>query len=75
MQKLNLRPSNEVMCYDTIGSATAYRLSFARSFVRKVFHEEWSIFQTCFDIDANGVGLAQYEIQTKNEPIFFLIFS
>ena len=69
------RNSSEIMTAENLGATKAYRLSFARSLIRKMTTENWKINLEELKVDAGGVGLALYKINTKNNCLRFLIFS
>ena len=57
---LILRPSEQVMRLERMGSAFQTRISFMRSLVRRMHREAWTIEQTRFELDGNGFGVAVY---------------
>ena len=71
----NLRSPDKIMTAESLGATKAYRLSFARSMVRKMTCENWRINLTDLDVDSNGIGRALYQIKAKSTSLGFLIFS
>ena len=70
----NLRPAEQVMQLDRLGSMFASRLSFARSLVRKMIKERWQISNTVFDLNDQGHGIAIYRITTPQRLYHCVIF-
>ena len=70
-----LRPADQVMQLDRLGSMFASRLSFVRSLVRKMIKEHWQINNTVFDLNAHGHGTAIYRITTPESRYHCVIFS
>ena len=70
----NLRPADQVMQLDRLGSMFASRLSFARSLVRKMIKERWQISNTVFDLNDQGHGTAIYRITTPQGLYHCVIF-
>lgn len=73
--QLPLRSAEEVMPLELLGTTKAYRLSFARTLVRRMVKERWQIEATLLDVDAKGIGTAIYEIRANGHQLYFLIFS
>ncbi len=61
-EDLNLRSPAVVMDLERLGSMHQSRLSFMRSLVRRIMHEQWSITPAVFDLDDQGYGLVIYKI-------------
>ncbi len=53
-----LRPADEVMRLERMGSFFPTRLSFMRSLIRRMNANEWTIAASRFDLDHDGYGLA-----------------
>lgn len=70
-----LRPAATVMDLLRLGSLSSSRLSFSRSLIRKMGRQRWQIFQTRFELDANGYGEVIYRIQTPYSRYHVIIFS
>ncbi|EBA00182.1 hypothetical protein [Marinobacter sp. ELB17] len=70
----NLRPADQVMQLDRLGSMFASRLSFARSLVRKMIKERWQISNAVFDLNDQGHGTAIYRITTPQGLYHCVIF-
>ena len=63
------------MNLERMGSRYPSRLSFSRSMLRRLLHDEWNIKKTKFDLDQNGYGTIIYEITIKNEIYSLVCFS
>ena len=63
------------MNLERMGSRYPSRLSFSRSMLRRLLHDEWNIKKTKFDLDQNGYGTIVYEITIKNEIYSLVCFS
>ena len=62
------------MNLERMGSRYPSRLSFSRSMLRRLLHDEWNIKKTKFDLDQNGYGTIVYEITIKNEIYSLVCF-
>lgn len=74
-QSLPLRPANQVMQLERLGSYHQFRLSFMRTLVRRIMQERWKIGSVMFDLDANGYGTVIYEVKAKHGLYSFVLFS
>ncbi|ATX77034.1 hypothetical protein [Reinekea forsetii] len=72
---LPLRPANQVMNLERLGSFHQSRLSFMRTLVRRIMRERWQIEPTRFDLDDDGYGTVVYEVQAPNGLFSFVLFS
>jgi len=70
-----LRPADEVMRLERLGSLHATRLSFVRSLVRQMARQRWQISRVRFDLDANGHGSAIYRLQTPHGRYHGVMFA
>ena len=70
-----LRPADEVMQLERLGSLHGSRISFIRTVVRKMMREGWRIENRRFDIDRDGYGTAIYRITTTEHVYEFVLFS
>ena len=70
-----LRSPDVVMRLDRLGSLFPNRLSFARSLIRRMANENWSITKEKFDLNDRGVGTAIYKIVTPVSTIWFVVFT
>ena len=68
-----LRSPDVVMKLERLGSLFPNRLSFARSLIRRMANENWSITKEKFDLNDRGVGTAIYKIVTPVSPIWFVV--
>ena len=58
--ELALRPPQQVMCLERMGSFHQTRLSFMRVVLRRLKNEQWRFERPLWRIDENGVGVAVY---------------
>jgi hypothetical protein len=72
---LSLRPADEVMRLERLGSLHASRLSFVRSLMRQMGRQRWQISRERFDLDANGHGTAIYRLQTPHGRYHGVMFA
>ncbi len=72
---LPLRPADQVMNLERLGSIHQSRLSFMRTLVRRIMRERWQIEAARFDLDNQGYGTVVYEIKTPNKLYSFVLFS
>ncbi|SEK73319.1 hypothetical protein [Halomonas daqiaonensis] len=72
---MGLRPADEVMRLERLGSLHATRLSFVRSLVRQMARQRWQISRVRFDLDANGNGTAIYRLQTPHGRYHGVMFA
>ena len=73
--EIPLRSPDVVMKLERLGSLFPNRLSFARSLVRRMANENWSITKEKFDLDNRGIGTAIYRINTPLFPVWFVVFA
>ena len=71
---LTLRPPDQVMRLDRLGSFHATRLSFMRSILRRLVRENWTITRELFDFDGRGVGEAAYRIEAPGGTVRLFAF-
>ncbi|MGI9289387.1 MAG: hypothetical protein ACR2P1_28720 [Pseudomonadales bacterium] len=74
-ESLPLRPANQVMQLERLGSYHQFRLSFMRTLIRRMMREQWKIDAVVFDLDKSGYGTVVYEIQAKYGLYSFVLFS
>lgn len=72
---LPLRPVDQVMDLERLGSIHQSRLSFMRTLVRRIMRERWQIEPERFDLDDQGYGTVVYVIKTPNKQYSFVLFS
>lgn len=70
-----LRPADQVMDLDRLGSQFQSRLSFVRSSMRRMMNQQWRIRRRRFDLDGEGFGTAIYRIDTPHAHYHCVIFS
>ena len=58
--------NNDYMRLNRMGSRYPSRLSFSRSMLRRLLHDNWKITKSKFDLDNNGYGTVVYEIFINN---------
>ena len=73
--EIPLRSPDVVMKLERLGSLFPNRLSFARTLVRRMANENWSITKEKFDLDNRGIGTAIYKINTPIFPVWFVVFA
>ena len=73
--EIPLRSPDVVMKLERLGSLFPNRLSFARTLVRRMAKENWSITREKFDLDNRGIGTAIYKINTPVFPVWFVVFA
>ena len=71
----SLRPADEVMRLERMGSFFPTRLSFMRSLIRRMNAGKWAIGAARFDLDDDGYGLAVYEAHAGDEVYSLVGFS
>ena len=64
--------SQNVMTLDKMGSRYPSRLSFSRSMLRRLLHDNWKITKSKFDLNDQGYGTVVYEIAI-NQNIYSLV--
>lgn len=72
---LPLRPVDQVMNLERLGSIHQSRLSFMRTLVRRIMRERWQIKPVQFNLNDQGYGTVIYEIHTPNKCYSFVLFS
>ena len=72
---LGLRPADEVMRLERLGSLHATRLSFVRSLVRQMARQRWQVSRVRFELNAEGHGTAIYRLQTPNARYHGVMFA
>ncbi len=70
-----LRPPDQVMRLDRMGSYFQTPISFMRTLVRRMAAEKWRFETERFDLDANGFGRAVYRLHTPHGDFSFIVFS
>jgi len=70
-----LRPAEELLTAEALGSVKATGLSFARSLVARMVRERWRIRLREIEVDASGVGHAVYDIDADGHAMTFAAFS
>ncbi len=70
----DLRPPQQVMRLDRMGSFHQSRLSFMRILLRRLRAERWQFTRPVFDIDENGVGRAVYTARGPDRAYSLVAF-
>ena len=70
-----LRPADEVMRLERLGSFHQTRISFMRSLLRRMAREAWRISRARFDLDDDGYGTAVYRVETPHGDFSLVAFS
>ncbi len=71
----DLRPAEEVMDLQRLGSLQPFRHSFMRILVRQMARDHWHIRCKQFELDDRGFGYAVYSIKAKGEIYSFVVFA
>ncbi|MBP0048252.1 hypothetical protein H9C73_05850 [Marinobacterium sp. AK62] len=72
---LPLRPAEQVMHLERLGSMHQSRLSFMRTLIRHIMRERWQIDPVRFELDPEGFGTVIYEIKAPHGLYSFVLFS
>ncbi len=72
---LTLRPPDQVMGLERMGSRFQTRLSFMRSVLRRLTDEGWTIERTRCDWDADGFGTAVYTARGPSRTYSLIAYS
>jgi len=75
MTTIPRREPDQVMRLARIGSFHQSRLSFMRILTRRMAREAWSFSRPQFEIDANGVGVAVYCVDTGERRYSLVAFA
>ncbi|MCG8694982.1 MAG: hypothetical protein MI806_27560 [Minwuiales bacterium] len=70
-----LRPPDEVMRLERLGSFHQTRISFMRSLLRRMAREAWQVTRDRFDLDDDGYGTAIYRVETPHGDFSLVAFS
>ena len=70
-----LRSPDVVMKLARLGAMHPSRLSFARSLLRRVAREQWTVDRDLWRIDAEGFGCAVYRVGTPRQSYSLVAFS
>lgn len=73
--QLKLRPADRVMNLVRLGSLHASRLSFARSLVRLMAREDWTVTTVRDELDEQGHGVVIYRLETPHHTYHGVVFS
>ena len=69
------RPASLVMDLERLGSMSPSRLSFARTLLRSMVENRWSVDRTQFALDEQGFGEVIYRITTPHQQYHVVIFA
>ena len=75
MSTIALRPPEQVMRLERMGSFHQCRLSFMRTLLRRMKREAWRFERPRFDIDEHGVGTALYTATTPERTYTLVAFA
>jgi hypothetical protein len=75
MTSYPLRDPSEVMQLERLGALHQFRLSFMRSLIRRLMHEQWEIEPSTFQLDDSGYGTVVYRVKATNHVFSFVLFS
>ncbi len=75
IQRTDLRPADEVMRLERIGSFFPTRLSFMRTLIRRLAHERSHLKRPVWEMDADGYGRAVYSIDYGGHTYSLIAFS
>ena len=67
--------SENAMTLNKMGSRYPSRLSFSRSMLRRLFHDNWKVTKSKFDLDEEGHGTVVYEIVINKNTYSLVCFS
>ena len=70
-----MRPPDQVMRLDRLGSLHQTRLSFMRALLRRLHRERWEVSRPVFDIDSHGVGVATYQASGPERAYTLVCFA
>lgn len=70
-----LRPPEQVMRLERMGSFFQTPISFMRTLIRRMSAEHWRFDQERFELDRHGVGRAVYRITTPHGDFSFVAFT
>ncbi len=73
-EALDLRPPDDIMHLERLGSFFPTRLSFMRSLLRRIARERWALTRERFELDDKGVGHAVYRVATPKGSLFLVAF-
>lgn len=74
-RKRALRPADQVMRLERMGSAHATRLSFMRILLRRMQREGWTFSRPSFEIGDDGTGHALYAAHGPNHTYTLVAFA
>lgn len=75
MNQVILRPASQAMDLDRLGAGFSSRLSFMRTLVRHMVHDQWAISYSQFKLDENGYGHAVFDIKMPHSQLSLVVFS
>ncbi len=70
-----LRPPEQVMRLERMGSFFATRISFMRSLIRRMQRENWNVTRQVWTLADGGFGRAVYLVETPHGDFSFVAFS
>lgn len=69
------RPASEVMRLERMGCSHPTRLSFLRTMLRSLHHENWKVDRPVWDVDATGTGHAVYRTSCGERTYSLVAFA
>jgi hypothetical protein len=70
-----MRPPEQVMRLDRMGSSFPTRLSFMRTLIRRMSKEKWRFEKLRQDVDENGYGVSIYAAHTPERTYSLIAFT
>lgn len=70
-----MRPPDQVMRLDRLGSMHQTRLSFMRELLRRLHRERWEVSRPVFDIGPRGAGVATYQASGPERAYTLVCFA
>ena len=70
-----MRPPEQVMRLDRMGSSFPTRLSFMRMLIRRMSKENWKFERTLREVDKDGHGVSVYSASTPSRTYSLIAFT
>jgi hypothetical protein len=70
-----MRPPEQVMRLDRMGSSFPTRLSFMRTLIRRMSKENWKFERTLREVDKDGHGVSIYSASTPSRTYSLIAFT
>ena len=75
LDEVMMRPPEQVMRLDRMGSSFPTRLSFMRTLIRRMSKEKWRFEKLRQDVDENGYGVSIYAAHTPERTYSLIAFT